>query len=136
MKKILKKILLLPVIIVCVLMMIIVVRFSVDKMVDYDVPLDGVSVPKFSEIVLDFEHKLNDTESLPFVASAIIDINNDGVEELYLGGGPGQNDVIYEYKNNGFKRLSADIFHKTELADATFGGRPSWRTRLRGRGNA
>lgn len=121
MKITIKKILLLPVIIVVVLMTVIVVRFSVDKMVDYDVSTESVTVPRFSETVLDFEHKLNDAESLPFAASAIIDINNDGVEELFLGGGPGQNDVFYQYKQGKFIRLNADVLVKTELADATFG---------------
>ncbi|MCZ6819814.1 MAG: CRTAC1 family protein [Calditrichaeota bacterium] len=116
-----KKILFIPVIIIVTLITIVVVRFSLDKRIDYDVSTNSVTVPKFSEFVLDFEHKLIDSESLPFVASAIIDVDNDGIEELFLGGGPNQEDVIYEYKNGGFKRLSADVFHKTELADATFG---------------
>ena len=82
-----KKILFIPVIIIVALITIVVVRFSLDKRIDYDVSTNSVTVPKFSEFVLDFEHKLIDSESLPFVASAIIDVDNDGIEELFLGGG-------------------------------------------------
>ncbi len=116
-----KKILLAPFIVIALLMAIVIVRFTLDKMIDYDVSTDGVIVPKFSEVVLDFEQKLNNAESLPFAASAVIDVDNDGVEELFLGGGPNQGDIICEYKNGALQRLGADVLRKTTLTEATFG---------------
>jgi len=53
------------------------------------------SVPTFEEIVLPFEQKYTIEKSLPFFASAIIDVDNDGTEEVFLGGGLNQADVLY-----------------------------------------
>ncbi len=59
------------------------------------------SVPTFEETVLPFTHDYTIEKSLPFFASAVIDIDNDGVEEIYLGGGIQQPDVMFAYNGNG-----------------------------------
>ena len=64
------------------------------------------SVPVFEEITLPFEHKYSVEKSLPFLASAVIDVDNDGIEEIYLGGGLSQADVLYTYKNGEFIDVS------------------------------
>ena len=33
------------------------------------------------------------------MASALIDVNNDGVDELFVGGGLGQEDGLFAYKD-------------------------------------
>ncbi len=116
-----KKLLFVPVILVVVILTMVITRFTLDKRIDYDVSTEGITVPEFSEIVLGWEQELKDSESLPFAASAVIDVNGDGAEELFLGGGPGQEDVIFEYRDGAFQLLDAGIIEKPELADATFG---------------
>lgn len=64
-----------------------------------DLPV--ASVPVFDEIVLPFTHKYTIEKSLPFMASAVIDVDNDGIEEIFIGGGLLQNDVLYAYQPDG-----------------------------------
>ncbi|NOQ78277.1 MAG: hypothetical protein GQ546_02640, partial [Gammaproteobacteria bacterium] len=116
-----KKLLFIPIVVAGLIMIMVITRFTLDKKIDYDVSTDAVEVPEFSESVLDFEHRLDNSLSLPSVASAIIDINNDGNEELFIGGGPDQEDVFYEYRDGSFHLLGADVLTKTEISDATFG---------------
>lgn len=70
-----KKLLFIPIVVAGLIMLMVITRFTLDKKIDYDVSTDAVEVPEFSESVLDFEHRLDNSLSLPFVASAIIDIN-------------------------------------------------------------
>ena len=116
-----KKLLLIPVVLLAVLIALIFGRFLFDKRVDYQVSTENIAVPIFESAELEFEHRLNEPESLPFTASAVIDIDNDGVEELYIGGGPGQEDALFEFVEGRFKLLNPGIISKPEIRDATFG---------------
>ena len=116
-----KKLLLIPLLIVIALVTVVIVRFTLDKNIPYAVSTNNITVPTFEEIDLDFEQKLSDAESLPFTASAVIDINNDGTEELFIGGGPGQKDVLFRFVDGQFKLLDPNIIEKPEMQDATFG---------------
>lgn len=62
-----------------------------------DIQVDDL--PTFTNITLPFEHKYAIEPSLPFLASAIIDVDNDGTEEIFLGGGLNQADVLYAYQD-------------------------------------
>ncbi len=64
------------------------------------------SVPEFKSIILPFDHEYTIEKSLPFFASAVIDVDNDGVEEVYLGGGLYQSDVLYRYQDGDFIDVS------------------------------
>jgi hypothetical protein len=116
-----KKLILVPLAIVAALIVVVIVRFSLDKGIPYDVSTANIVVPSFKSMTLDFDQQLSNAESLPFTASAIIDIDNNGVEELFIGGGPNQEDALFEYKDGQFKQLDQDIIEKPELQDATFG---------------
>lgn len=116
-----KKLLLIPFVVIGLIMLMMLTRFTLDKQIDYNVSTDGINVPQFSHTALDFEHTLDNSLSLPFVASAVIDINNDGKEELFIGGGPAQQDALYEFKDGSFQRLDAELLVKTEINDASFG---------------
>jgi len=59
------------------------------------------SVPMFEETILPFTHSYTTEKSLPFMASAVIDVDNDGVEEIYIGGGLLKNDVLYACRPDG-----------------------------------
>jgi hypothetical protein len=115
-----KKLLFIPALIV-VLLVVVFTKSTLDKQVDYDVSTENINVPSFEEKVIDFDQAMDDSTSLPFIASAVIDIDNDGIEELFLGGGIGQNDAFYRYKNGSFERLFDVEFDKGEILDVTFG---------------
>ncbi len=73
----------------------------------------------FRQVDLPFTHEADLEGSLPFLASAAIDIDGDGVDELFLGGGDDQADRIFKYRNGGFEPL-AITFDKAG-SDATHG---------------
>ena len=51
----------------------------------------------FVEASLPFTHEADLVNSLPFLASAALDINGDGTDELFLGGGDAQADHCLLY---------------------------------------
>ena len=81
------------------------VKALTDRQLPYDVDLAGTIVPTFQEIELPFDQQHSDDTSLPFTASAAIDIDSDGVEELFIGGGYKQKDVLYRFSDGSFKEI-------------------------------
>lgn len=73
----------------------------------------------FTSIDLPFTHEADLKNSLPFLASAALDINGDGHDELFLGGGNRQADQIFSYTNGKFEKLSINF--TKEKVDATHG---------------
>jgi hypothetical protein len=116
-----KKLILVPILLVTAIFALVVVRSLLDKNIDYDVSTINIVIPTFESSYLDFEQELSDAESLPFTASAVIDIDNDGAEELFIGGGPGQEDAMFEFSDGKFKLLDRAIIEKPDIHDATFG---------------
>ncbi|NCS94795.1 MAG: CRTAC1 family protein [Leptospira sp.] len=70
----------------------------------YSVDIQDSEIPVFTEIDIDFKHEF-DNSSLPLMASAIIDLDNDGIPEVFIGGGKDQKDVFFTYKNNRFEYI-------------------------------
>ena len=70
-----------------------------DRADDYDVSLDGIIIPQFDEQTIPFEPTYDKTRTLPFAASAIIDVDNDGTEEVFFGGGMDQMDAFYRFSD-------------------------------------
>ncbi len=66
-------------------------------------------IPKFDEVSIDFKHQFDAKTSLPVMGSCLIDINNDGIDELFIGGGSSQQDALFQYKNRIFKNISSDV---------------------------
>ena len=81
-------------------------RAIYDRQIDYDVDLAGAEIPTFTEIELPQAQSHSDDTSLPFTGGAAIDIDGDGVDELFIGGGHGQNDVVYKYNGTGFDMVA------------------------------
>ena len=73
----------------------------------------------FEAVALPFVHEADLVNSLPFLASAAIDINGDGQDERFLGGGDAQADAMFAFKNNSFEKLPL-TFDKGAV-DATHG---------------
>ena len=80
-------------------------RSILDRQIDYDVDLAGTKVPTFTTLELPHAHSHSDATSLPFTGGAAIDVDDDGVEELFIGGGHGQKDVLYKFNGTGFDAM-------------------------------
>ena len=92
-----------------------------DRAIDYDVSTDGLVIPEFDQQFLPFEPTYDPKQTLPFAAAAVIDIDNDGVDELFFGGGIHQQDAFYQYQNNGFVDITLRTNWQKKTPDKTFG---------------
>jgi len=72
---------------------------------NYTVPQEAI--PTFSEIPFPFENTFDNTRSLPMMASVMIDVDNDGVDEVFIGGGISQGDALFKYTSHGFIDISS-----------------------------
>ncbi|GAK99661.1 hypothetical protein JCM19314_3706 [Nonlabens ulvanivorans] len=75
----------------------------------YDTSISEEKIPEFKSIPLNFIHKYNGEKSLPLAPSALIDIDNDNVDEVFFGGGMNQEDAIFAYRNNVFVDISTEV---------------------------
>ena len=73
----------------------------------------------FESVKLPFIHKADLENSLPFLGSAALDIDGDGRDELFLGGGSKQADAIFAFRNNRFEKLPLSF--TKDAVDATHG---------------
>jgi len=89
---------------------------------DYSVPKN--EIPVFKKATLSWENKFDNKKSLPLMASAMIDVNGDGVDELFLSGGITEEDALFEYVDGGFNPSSFTI--PTKPANTTTYGAVSF----------
>jgi len=115
-----KKLLLLIPSLPLILAALVSVKMIGDRAEDYNVPLQGTTVPTFSKFEFPFEHKHDSERSLPFAAGSIIDVDGDGVEEVFLGGGFGQQDRLFKFNSKQFVELT-DILSEKTSNDTTLG---------------
>lgn len=87
----------------------------------YDTNNDGIEIPLFSKIELAFSHEYDGKFSLPIAPSAFIDIDNDGIDELWFGGGRSQNDKIFKYQSNKLLYISSNFNLAKELNQTSLG---------------
>ncbi len=103
------------------LMMVMLVGMGLsDARIDYDVSLAGVDIPRYTAIDVPFDQSNDFSSAHPFAAGAVIDIDNDGIEELFLGGGPGQSDALLRFENGSFVMIENHGIEKADEA-ASFG---------------
>ena len=89
---------------------------KLDKNYGKDIPGCNLAVPKaeiptFTELPFPSNNEFDKTKSLPLMASALVDIDGDGIDEIFVGGGITQADKLYQYSPNGF----TDITQKAGL---------------------
>ena len=92
-----------------------------DRAIDYDVDTTGLTIPTFAEQTIDFAPTYDAEKTLPFTASAVIDIDGDGIEEVFLGGGIDQDDAFYQFKDGQFVDITAKTAWSKQTPDKTFG---------------
>jgi len=69
---------------------------------DYSVP--EKEIPVFESVNFPFTNKFNSEKTLPLMGAALIDVNNDGVDEVFVGGGWGQQDGLFSYNGEAFEK--------------------------------
>lgn len=73
----------------------------------------------FEAADLPFVHEADLVNSLPFLASAAFDVDGDGQDELFLGGGDTQPDEIFAFRDGAFEKLPLEFLK--DSVDATHG---------------
>ena len=61
-------------------------------------PSTPIDVQPFQEIPVDFLHHWDDI-SHPFSGAAVMDVDQDGTMEIFVGGGGGQDDALFTYQD-------------------------------------
>ena len=85
--------------------------------------LSDIHVPQFTAVDFPFSHQFDKNNSLPFLGSAIIDIDGDGTPEVFVGGGYAQPDMVLEFNGTAFVDASSSKgsgLSKSDF-DTTFG---------------
>ena len=96
--------------------------------------LTGIEVPNFKNVAFPFKQEFDSERSLPFLGSAIIDVDGDGTPEVFMGGGRLQADAILEFDGTGFVdatkikgkglvKSTPDATYGTAVIDADADGR-------------
>jgi hypothetical protein len=80
----------------------IIVYALQDKTTKYSVAVEQELVPQFTPIDVDFRHSYHTSRGLPYASGAVIDVDNDGTEELFLGGGVLQADGLFHFMDDHF----------------------------------
>ncbi len=81
----------------------------------------GKTTLQFSQIELPFTNEADLTNSLPFMASAVLDVDGDGHDEVFLGGGKHQKDGLFKFKNGAFHNIADAILPQKADGDASMG---------------
>lgn len=71
----------------------------------YDSPNQGkndLGLPQFLEVELPFIHHFEPTRGVPYASAAVIDVDNDGKDEIFLGGGVRQTDALLRLEKGKF----------------------------------
>jgi len=75
----------------------------------------------FTQVAVEFSHQADLVNSLPFLASAAIDIDGDGRDEVFLGGGKNQDDAILKFDGDKFVNVAANYTISKAGGDASMG---------------
>jgi len=74
-----------------------------------DLSVPDAEIPKFTEVPIEFSNEFDNKQSLPLMGSALIDIDNDGVDEVFFAGGVNQEDALFRYKEGKFVNITEAV---------------------------
>lgn len=74
---------------------------------DYSVPKEDI--PVFTTVDFEWTNVFDNKKSLPLMGSCMIDIDGDGVDEVFMSGGVTQQDAIFKYVEGRFTKLDIDL---------------------------
>ncbi len=110
-----------------VLMLIaaMMVMLKMDSNIDYDVSTEDIDIPTFTATDVPYDQSHDNSTTLPFAASGVIDIDGDGTEELFLGGSRSQADGLFRYvdgqfieiENSGISKNQGEASHGATVLD-------------------
>lgn len=92
-----------------------------DRAIDYEVSTENTVIPTFSHQQIDFVPAYDKSVTLPFTAGAVIDIDGDGIDELFFGGGVDQQDAFYRFQNGVFSEITDTTNWTKQTPDDTYG---------------
>ncbi|MBA3581572.1 MAG: CRTAC1 family protein [Gammaproteobacteria bacterium] len=78
-------------------------------------------IPTFATIPIPFTHDYKHLRALPFIGGAVIDIDNNGKPEIFIGGGALQGDGLFTYIDNSFINIYSESGITKKAGDATYG---------------
>lgn len=81
----------------------------------------GLSIPDFDQQAINYIPNHDGSRTLPFAAGAVIDIDNDGVEEVFFDAGIDQQDAIFAFAEDQFVEITEQTGWKKDTPDKTFG---------------
>lgn len=84
-------------------------------------PEQGQTDMRFREVPTDFTHTSDFKAALPFMALAAIDVNTDGVDEIFAGGGIGQQDALLRFEGNELHLVDYEPGIEKDAQDPTYG---------------
>jgi hypothetical protein len=67
----------------------------------------AVPVPRYEDVDLGFTHRYDGATQLPMTGAAMIDVDGDGREELFISGGRNQEDGLLRWNGEGFEPVAA-----------------------------
>ncbi|MEM8487208.1 MAG: VCBS repeat-containing protein [Bacteroidota bacterium] len=104
---------------------LVVLFFVGRKILEYTIqgpaPGQGETTLRFSEIPAAFTHTSDFEAALPFMALAAIDVDNDGVDEIFAGGGTGQQDALLAYDGHALVPSANGTGLSKAIDDPTYG---------------
>lgn len=79
----------------------------------------AANTPRFVEVDLPFVHAAELEQSMPFAAAAAFDLDGDGRDEVFLGGGRHQQDAVFAFRDDRF--VDGAVLNPKGEPDATLG---------------
>lgn len=102
------------VLLIVAMIVMVVVMQRMDTQIDYDVSTDGIDIPTFDAVDIPYDQSHDNSTTLPFAASGVIDIDGDGTEELFLGGSRSQPDALFRFQDGNFVEVADSGITKEE----------------------
>ena len=76
--------------------------------------------PRFAEVAVDFAHRWDRETSHHLSGAAVLDVDGDGLEEIFVGGGAGQPDALLGLRDGRLRDRIAGTGLSSDVASTAF----------------